>query len=252
MKERPILFSAPMVRAILGGTKTQTRRVVTPQPKENPGLNCRRLIFFRRNGRVAGNVADVSSEIFSPYGIVGDRLWVRETYVPLKGSGEVVTPAEASYVLFRDGSQKFREGDYYYQEKPRPYVASAWDRVRGKWRPSIHMPRWASRISLEVAAVRVEPLQEITPEDAIAEGLSKLTKDDGRTWKYGIVDRDGLPGSDDEGWQWQSWSTDLVEAYSVLWDSINAARGFSWESNPWVWRIAFRRVEQASEAKVSA
>jgi hypothetical protein len=108
-----------------------------------------------------------------------------------------------------------------------------------KWKPSIHMPRAASRILLEVVSVRVERLQDISEADAVAEGIKALTKD-GRTIKYGIPDRDGLPGNDNDGWHWCNWMPDASLAYRRLWQEIN---GFgSWEANPWVWVVEFTRL----------
>lgn len=102
------------------------------------------------------------------------------------------------------------------------------------------MPRWASRITLEVTGIRVERLQDISEEDAIAEGLSGITKD-GKLIKYGIPDQDGLPGTDNTGWPWRDWQKDPRDAYRRLWESING-RG-SWDANPWVWVVEFKRVE---------
>ena len=104
----------------------------------------------------------------------------------------------------------------------------------------IHMPRWASRITLEVTGIRVERLQEISELDAITEGLTALTKDGGRTIKHGIPDRDGLPGNDNYGWHWSEWEKDSRVAYRKLWESINGPG--SWDANPWVWVIEFRRI----------
>lgn len=90
-------------------------------------------------------------------------------------------------------------------------------------------------------AVRLQPLLDITPEDVAAEGLVRLSKD-GRTWKWGLPDRDGLPGTDDHGWPWERWDADPVRAYLSLWDQINAARGYGSKKNPWVWAITYRDV----------
>ena len=102
------------------------------------------------------------------------------------------------------------------------------------------MPRWASRITLEITGIRVERLLEISEEDAKAEGLSAITKD-GTLIKYGIADRDGLPGNDDHGWHWQEFERDPRNAYHKLWEQINGAG--SAVANPWVWVIEFKRVE---------
>lgn len=212
-RERPILFSGPMVRAILEGRKTQTRRIVKP-PFEMIGNG----YLVRPDGH-GGRFGPYPC----PYGQPGDRLWVRETWSHT-GTG---------VWSIRDCSMA-NDGDYIYR---------ADGEIQGcKWWPSIHMPRWVSRIHLEVVSVRVQRLQDISEEDAMAEGLSCLSKDGGRTYKYGIPDRDGLPGSDDDGRHWSDWNTDPRIAFRTLWDSINADRGHGWETNPWVWVVEFKKV----------
>jgi hypothetical protein len=196
VRERPILFSAPMVRAILAGRKTQTRR----------------LVRIRKDGTRYDR---------SPYGAPGERLWVRETWGQLKGAGiRTVYRADADPPMH-----------LYYPDEP---VAGM------KWRPSIFMRRADSRIDLDVTGVRVERLQDIGEDDARAEGLKGVTKD-GNLVKYGIPDRDGWPGTDDDGWPWHSWSADPRKAYERLWDSINDKRA-PWSTNPWVWVVTFRRA----------
>lgn len=102
------------------------------------------------------------------------------------------------------------------------------------------MPRWASRITLEVTGVRIERLQGITEDDAKAEGLSTVTKD-GKLWKWGIPDRDGLPGGCDVGWPWTQWDADPCAAFRRLWDGIYQDDK-AWDANPWVWVTEFRMV----------
>jgi hypothetical protein len=219
-KERPILFSAPMVRAILDGRKTQTRRVVTPQPA-SPAVMGRwsngelRKLFDKAHCIWPADAVDESTGnrpdhyAVCPYGITGDRLWVRETFGPVKQIGIIATISEATYVCFPDGSQKFRSGEYAPWNKPvTGSYPEGW-----RWRPSIHMPRWASRIDLEITSVRVERLQEITEADAIAEGAQCA----------------GVPASlTNRG------------AFAKLWESINGPE--SWAANPWVWVIEFKPV----------
>lgn len=179
MKERPILFSGPMVRAILNGTKTQTRRIVKPQPVHIDGLGT-----VMNPSVITGNSCK--------HGKPGDTLWVRETWAhrALRVSGP------EGY-----GCPVFRADDVDRRLPSGPY-----NRV-DRWRPSIHMPRWASRITLQITAVRVERLQDISEEDAIAEGVEFGAK----------------------------------ESYRTLWDSINGAG--AWDANPWVWVIEFKRVK---------
>ena len=180
MTERGILFNGTMVRALLDGSKTQTRRVVKPQPYEG--------------GRPEHwSISELSQ--FCPYGQPGDRLWVRETFAYL-------------------GTNK---------RGPHAYCADTDDgeriRVDAPWKPSIHMPRAASRILLEIVSVRVERLNEISEGDAQAEG-----------WQYRPDVSDDPDVHTDAARDW----------YSDLWEQINGAG--SWDTNPWVWVIEFKRV----------
>jgi len=176
IKERPILFSGPMVRAILDGRKTQTRRILKPQPI------C-----------TANDNWDIRSEGVwkCPYGQPGDRLWVRETWRRHYGSVNYRADHE-------DGAGHMR------------------------WRPSIHMPRWASRITLEITDVRVQQLQDITVTDIYAEGFDPWGDTQTRTADFGDVSH-------------------VYEWYASLWDKINGPG--AWNANPWAWAITFRRVE---------
>lgn len=205
MKERPILFSAPMVRAILAGTKTQTRRAWPVQPP--PGVRIGWVPGKTRAGR---------------YGKPGDRLWVRETWYCddyRVQRGPYIKPDDMNVdEAQRDGTLVYRasSGD-------RPYEAE-----QPIWRPSIHMPRWASRITLEVTAVRVERLQNISEPDAQAEGI--------------VPQGDG-------GWALADtthYSSTAVSSYCSLWESINGPG--SWGANPWVWVVEFKRQAERSAA----
>jgi hypothetical protein len=194
MADRPILFSAPMVRAILAGTKTKTRRVVKPQPNNDPAKHHPIEPYKTPTGLwnwVLAVTGHGSGDPFAcPYGKPGDRLWVRESFY-----------AESPQTIF------YRATHTTYEDDP-----------RSGWKPSIHMPRWASRITLEITDVRVQRLQDISEADLDAEGIQELID--------GGVDHDGTP----------------LDTYRTLWDSINAKRA-PWESNPWVWAITFRRIE---------
>jgi hypothetical protein len=205
-KMKPILFCGPMVRAILDGRKTQTRRVIKPQPADG---------FDDEVLEACASVGVMTA--YRP----GDILWVREKHSFLvRKPDDVDLPAV-----------------WYWADGPVE---------RGDWTkpsPSIFMPRWACRLFLRITDVRAERLHDITEADAIAEGLSRLSKDGGQTWKHGIPDRDGLPGNDDYGWQWPDWCANTRDAYKRLWDSMNAKRGYSWSVNPWVFRYGFERVE---------
>jgi len=236
MKERPILFSAPMVRAYLEGIKSQTRRTLKEQPtgdyigyvldstdKSLDGAFCFEL-----------NIDDIMGVkyIHCPYGNPGDKLWGRETTEQDGNISDDIISAMYS----ADHAPVF----YSMSEYPEFDGSLAHWWYSRKTCPSIHMPRWASRINPQIISVRVERLNDISEEDAIAEGLSAITKD-GITVKYGIPDSDGLPGTDDHGWPWHEWDVDPRKAYRKLWESINGAG--SWNVNPWVWVIEFKRVK---------
>jgi len=239
MKERPILFSGEMVRAILDGTKTMMRSVVKLDefgPSDTPGYD----FTFRKDGLlhdvrladmlnpplmlpgeahqcpILGKILPPVPVIFAgillqpipqnprrnfpgtcPYGTIGDRLWVRETWAP--------HPQDPSTIFYRAT----------VESEPGIRV---WD---GPWRPSIHMPRWASRITLEITGIRVERVQDISEEDARAEGVGAHGGWNADETEYGVNARG---------------------PFSHLWDSINAKR-HPWASNPWVWVIEFREAE---------
>ena len=213
MRERPILFSAPMVRALLDGTKTQTRRVVSKNDAallEFLAEDTDHLGQKNEDGgtRVwCGDYPEEGSDLLkSRYGLVGDQLWVRETF------------AHGIHAL----SAKFEEDG--------PFVYAATDSVQHrlgeKWKPSIFMPRYASRITLEITNVRVERLNDINEADALAEGIHKLP-----ALRGGYCQIDG--GTPIAG-------TPVI-GYRNLWEQING-KG-SWDLNPWVWCISFRRID---------
>lgn len=210
VRERPILFSGPMVRAILDGRKTQTRRVLIPQP-----VGGDRVEWFS-NGWFVGQLRDSENSfrpLRCPFGQPGDRLWVRETTFGAS-SGE---PQDLCYRV----ACPCGRSDEEHAE------------AHG-WRPSIHMPRWASRLTLEVTDVRVERLQDCSAEDAIAEGLMQATKD-GLLYKWGTPDMD-----------WADWRISPIDAFEWRWNQINAARGYGWDVNPWVWVVTFQPAARAA------
>lgn len=180
MRERPMLFSSPMVRALLDGRKTQTRRVVKA-PSEAAPIDDYRWTY----DQILANIA-------CPHGVPGDRLWVKETFV------------------YRSKHERY----YYRADHPKydPYAHNGWS-------PSSHMPRAASRITLEIVSVRVERLHEISEDDAMAEGLTQCGD---RGWHAG-----------DEAACWDS----AHGAFRSLWESINGPG--SWAANPFCWRIEF-------------
>ncbi|SUB07778.1 hypothetical protein [Pantoea agglomerans] len=221
MKERPILFNADMVRAVLDGRKMQTRRVMKVQP--HAGV---RNSPFVKSGIEDGH----GKELVCPFGEVGDRLWVRETFRVHSRATDVAT------LVYKASEQQ----SWTQQTHRVPIEKCNKPAVVDKWTPSIHMPRWASRITLEITGVRVERLNSISEADAKAEGLAEITKD-GSLFKFGIPDRDGYPGTDDKGWPWTEWERNPVDAYCKLWQSLYGEE--SWQANPWVWVVEFKRVE---------
>ena len=201
---RPILFSPPMIRALLEGRKTQTRRIIKPQPQPNDGKGLHPVRpYHTPQGKwtwvlAATGHGDGTSGEYCPYGQAGDLLWVRESYAPKRVDGSPHVPL-------------------YRADHPTD------DRVPGQygrpWKPSIHMPRYASRLSLEITDVRVQRLQDISEEDAIAEGIQ--------------VDECGHTVHEGDDIAWGS----AKGAFAELWESIHGDG--SWAANPWVWVLAF-------------
>lgn len=201
MKARPILFSPEMVRALVAGRKTQTRRVIRLQPddRDQEVKFENGWLMYRRAG--IGWCKDTPC----PYGATGDLLWVRETC-----RAEELPRDGADYVrYFADDSLKLIDNTREAAE--RWHAMRHYRKKRGATVPPIHMPRWASRLTLRLTDVRVQRVQEITEDDAIAEGIPRA---------YPIA---------------------KVE-FQDLWDDINAERGYPWPSNPWVWALSFEVI----------
>lgn len=253
MAEIPLLLNDAMVRATLAGLKTQTRRPLRPQPYIKPtGYDHGHWSYYTTThvsgasslvpeghpligkwvyiGRFGdGHHHPVSEPVVSPFGKPGDTLYVRECWkVPLTKASYTGNPDDHGGE--NDPCVGYRATMTYKCGKPVPD-----SRGSHVWKPSIHMPKWASRLHLPVKRVWVERVQNISEADARAEGLTRLTKDGGTTHKFGIPDADGLPGNDDDGWQWREWEVDPRKAFAKLWDSIYAKRGLGWALNPWVW-----------------
>ena len=245
MTDRPILFNDEDVRAILDGRKVQTRRVVKPQPTE-----CG-LLFREWEGFYAweddGLNLDEGAQRLCPYGAPGDRLWVRET-IRAKYDTESYATADTGRtidgVYYGMASATSRDWVYaadgeWINDQPQEWVPPEHETI-----PSIHMPRWASRLTLEVVSVRVERVQEISEEDAIAEGIQPC----GAGWENYLWHGGGAPASLQDAWDWQY--SNYVEgehggakgSFSSLWQLINAKRGFGWDANPFVWVVEFKRV----------
>jgi hypothetical protein len=214
MRERPIIFNADMVRAVLDGRKTQTRRIMTPQPADDIQLHKfpnKSLLGWlssleHKHGSFTAHIC--------PFGQLGDRLWVREAFQGPLVSEDLFD----DYRAYPDRFETPEYCEYAADGGPRPEYCDLDDNLRHGWRPSIHMPRWASRITLEITGVRVERLQDISQSDAKSEGC----------W-YG---RGG--GEPD-------FAVNPSDHFSTLWASIYGAD--SWRANPWVWVIEFKRVE---------
>jgi hypothetical protein len=184
VKEKPIIFNSEMVRAVLDGRKSQYRLVIKPQPAE-----CQSLARDCASPSGFSWISDAYEDFYlkCPYGVPGDRLWVRETWQKCTGCNPM--PG----ILYRATCNFF---------------------PAHKWKPSIHMPRWASRILLEITDIRVERLQDISRQDA---------------FKEGCIDRRPVSTCNDD--------------FKELWNSINEAKGFGWDQNPWIWCICFKVIE---------
>lgn len=203
--EHPILFSAPMIRAILAGHKTQTRRVARVDPSWQLGsLDRGFAVFYDPDKPRRG------AELRCPYGVPGDRLWVRETWY------DDLSPEPPPEERERHEDGTVEGIDYRATHDCRNYEAGCpcnpdGDGKRSEWRTPIYMPRWASRITLEITRIRLEKLQKISEEDARAEGVPSACM------------------------------------FRELWESINRRRA-PWATNPWVWVPSFRVVTKEEEA----
>jgi len=217
MTDRPILFSAEMVRAILDGRKTQTRRVMNPQPStvDDAGR------WYRMK---SGGESLMTSAYPCPYGAPGDTLWVRETcWAESTFDGDGVRyPADHVWRIIentQEASEAWCKLARYGGDAALDNQTNTGMRV-----PSIHMPRWASRITLRITDIRVERLQDISEDDAKAEGCeSPLTGAEAPAAGPGV------------------FLADERTSFAILWNKINGAG--AWGANPWVWAISFERVK---------
>lgn len=206
MKARPILFNTPMVQALLAGRKTQTRRIVKPQS----------AILTDKMARAFGirpPIVENTSVVICPYGKVGDLLWVRESFWHARSypmtlpSGESESGNSWAYRLIHysaDGKPKNTPNSHYPNALSNGAISAPDPYTDWLQRPSIHMPRWASRLTLEITNVRVERLQDISEADKQAEGATA-----------------NMP-------------------FGTVWKKINTTEGIRWEDNPWVWVIEFK------------
>ena len=205
VNENPINFRGDMIRAILAGRKTKTRRLMKPQPTR-----------VSDSGVLSYNWGSGLPQVLCPYGAPGDRLWAREIFA------YCIDSTDYNDERF---SKSIEESEYKRDCKSlnRYHIAyhadEGYDDIVGPWKPSIHMPRWASRITLEIVKVSVEHLQDISEKDAHAEGV---------------------PG--ELLHRAQGWSP---RAFQLLWGSIYGTGSWeSWEANPWVWVIEFKKVTE--------
>lgn len=226
MKERGVIFNSEMVRAILDGRKTQTRQIVKSVPTTHDfhgwimSSTC-----AKDEGKAVWAIGDSPLlkdpiRLNCPLGKIGDRLWVRETW-----QGPLVDYENANK-LYKDPEpfQTIKNCVYKADGDACPEYFDADDNLRYGWKSSAQMPRWASRILLEITGVRVEQLQDINEEDAVAEGVAPLH---GGYWKHYQPD-------------WTQHQLSARGSFVTLWNSINGVD--AWYKNPWVWVIEFRRV----------
>jgi hypothetical protein len=209
MKDRPIIFGGDGVLGILEDRKTQTRRVIKPQP-EKPIIKAGTEEIWITQGEM---YFPWHKHWKCPYGQAGDRLYVKETWAPMCRVADPFCSCDEEaaktnhYTEYKADTGNLLPGDWPEESREEEGCP--------KWRSPIFMPRWASRITLEIVSVRVERLQDISEADAFAEGIS---------------------GGD--------WLGDPVGEFAKLWNSINLKRGFGWETNCWVWCITFRRITE--------
>lgn len=226
VRERPILFSGEMVKALLDGRKTQTRRIIKPQPvKGDLILKTQDALPADKRG-MADDLFDAMVRHDLPphcrYGSPGDYLWVRETWqqsrLVRKGGGERFTVRKPAPGI---GDLHYLADHYAGHDGDEPPI----------WRSSIHMPRWASRITLEITEVRVQRLQDISEEDAQAEGVEPGCLTCGEN----CIDRGGCG----------CCRPCYRESFCLLWNKINGPG--SWDANPWVWAVSFRPLASATK-----
>ncbi|MER9768991.1 hypothetical protein NKJ09_23335 [Mesorhizobium sp. M0189] len=216
-KDRPVLFSAPMVRALLARAKTQTRRVINPQPDWDAEVV--RTILDGLVWPIGGFNQQCGGPIQLPRFAVGDLLYVREAWRTLHAN-DCLAPRQ----LADDSSKVTYEAD---PENRNPLWAF------GKFRQGMHMPRWASRLTLTVAQVRVQRLQEISEADAIAEGCRPIGSEFLIPGQY-LYSDPSKPRT----------ALSATSAYESLWNGLNEPRGFGWDTNPWVVAVSFSVIKQ--------
>lgn len=230
MKITPILFKGEMIRALRDRRKTMTRRIVKPQPL--PELNTMKPVIVNDEviwERKLTGLISITSKVRCPYGMPGDLLWVREAWRLARINGVDGGVGEFATIQYREGFDVFgyrRDWRDHYAdllEREKRWEKSQTGNLWGRWRPSIHMPRWASRLTLELTGVRVERVQDITEADAQAEGVTQRAYPTPDGW---IADDNAL----------------FSGGFAALWESINGEE--SWDENQWVWALKFKVHEQ--------
>jgi len=227
MKERPILFNSEMVRAILEGRKTQTRRMVNPQPPKDHKWHgwviessCRKDEGKATWSKCSGPLLKNAHRVRCPFGQVGDRLWVRETTKIDRTNDSVYLGtyiADGEKVLYQNHHDPEYNGSCAHWWYSRDIC------------PSIHMPRWASRITLEITSVRIDRFQDISEKDAKAEGVNKYNCEPISGMYVDYAAKYPVPADN------------AKDSFRTLWQSINGPE--NWDANPWVWVIEFERID---------
>jgi hypothetical protein len=245
-KERPIIFSGPSVVLIQRGLKIQTRRIckraIDSLDKVSPFAICpaKETGWIAWFGKPCADIAEFTKKAYNhgfpcPYGVPGDRLWVRETFTLQCDADGDPPPFDDGRPIQRTGNEENGYGwlqPHYKATDPSPALCCEDKRCRRcadgepspHWESPLHLPRWASRLLLELTDVRVQRLQEISYNDVLAEGLTHFLTDEAQTDASHIAE--------------------AKQAYGELWDKLNAKRGFPWNSNPWVWTLTFKRLAE--------
>lgn len=244
MAERPIIYCGESVRATLAKIKTQTRRTRGLEKVNKEPDNWGKPFFNKVTGlwefchKIDGDVL----EIKCPYGVFGDRLWVREGWRCTGGGSDryIIYKADGDTVMSFCGIDDGREHRLCVPEKYWDY----WDRLVYEsklgcnWRSPIHMPKWVARLWLEITGIRVERVQDISDEDCLKEGITWYGAHDGGTHYRNVTFYQAFP---EKG----GGFTKAKDAFELLWDSLNAKRGYGWEANPWVWPIEYKLIEES-------
>lgn len=238
LKERPVVLTTEEVNAVLAGDKTQHRVPVDADHS----------ISLTYHSLEAGGASPERLDALPfdcPFGNVGDRLWVQEDFIPDPPAGHDAWEDEDSVTNYSQwdgcGSKLSEIPNRLRTSEHVIYKAGRDDPDSMMWFNALQMRKWASRLLLEITDIRIERVQDISEDDALSMGLSRLTKDSGRTYKYGLPDKDGFPGNDDYGWHWSEWDADHKVAFARYWESMQG-KG-AWDRNDWVWVIEFKKVD---------